>query len=35
MNQTQWAELNDIPEVVGKPARSVTSLANGAEVTTT
>ena len=31
MNQTQWADLNDIPEVVGKPARSTTSSATGAE----
>ena len=31
MNQTQWAELNDIPEVAGKPARSATSSASGAE----
>ena len=31
MNQTQWAEVNDIPEVVGKPARSATSPASGAE----
>ena len=31
MNQTQWADLNDIPEVVGKPARSATSPASGAD----
>ena len=31
MNQTQWAELNDIPEVAGKPARSAASPASGAE----
>jgi len=31
MNQTQWAELNDIPEVAGKPARSATSPASGAD----
>ena len=31
MSQTQWADLTDIPEVVGKPARSTTSSATGAE----